>query len=330
MNVLVAPASGGYFPNQLAAVTLYCDINCKPDVFMGCSGGALTGCLAQGCDWKTSDIYQISSLLNKDLFIKEWVWPLPSWSASFNRGSVFNSNAKADNFFASHVSDSIMVDTEMWIGAFNNDKSMAQLFVNKDQFNLNIGNVNFPSMSCLDPIVITHKATMSKVFRASLSIPAVVPPVSIMNENYSDGGQRFASPLTVLHKSLPENCHLTYINGFDINSRVPLPKNPTIVQNTLSAFAELTKGLTLADMEFARLAISKYGSCKPLHKEILSNITTDTLIDIEHMRKKYTRSILFIYPAYDSYIDITCFTGLDVVNSINKARDNMIAELVCY
>lgn len=356
MRIWVLPVSGGFFVNQLGIIcellsknilidnsVTYrsCDKNRnneksnKPDVILASSGGNVSAYITLAGNWEVQGIERCSRMLNSSLFISSWCPEglsfIPSWVIGYFRGSLYNSGKGVDELFNTMFTSSLITRTEIWTGTVNQFYNKASIFCNRSKENtllktelFNPKAVGSMPLSYLDGNI----DDIAQVSVASASIPTLVKGQKIDGEIYVDGGVIFASPLTpmrdVISSSSGSHLHIIYISSFDMENIKTDNKVGNLFQMGQNTLGEMVQSLCIQD-RLTAIDIIKRRS-RGIVKFISScEINIDNIIDIE---KNSENSLLELFPTGDGIeIDITSFTGEDVVKLIKEARKSYGARL---
>jgi predicted acylesterase/phospholipase RssA len=220
----VCPISGSYIVSHLALLqelykarvivnggkrTGY--FSYSPHMFMGSSGGNISGFIGQASDWNAENIERNIMEMNSDMFLKNWVPNdlsiIPNIPFALVEGSLYNKGIGAGNLFHKLFTSEKIQRTEMWLGTYDVRNKKAQFFCNRSQETAEITESFFNEEQALYyamPLIYTNGdiEKLSKVIIASGTIPALLPSQEIDGEIYADGGVMYASPLSVLHKEV--------------------------------------------------------------------------------------------------------------------------------
>ena len=353
MQLYVLPISGGYFPHQLAVLEWLSNSSTKPDIALGSSGGNVSSYVSMAGNWDPLVIRKkIISRMSSKIFIKSW-WPsylfyLPSMLKGYFKGSMYNINPDFFKFFKSIYNPSNIKITELWSGTFQQDCSMTQLFCNLSNQEAQVKHSEKSNGELLNYLPFIYCdgdiSNLSKVCFASASIPVVLPSVKINDNNYTDGGNSFASPLTPMKESLQatignQKLDLTYITPYNIQSAGTqfchtvvdsgnvdgMNLGSTYTQSNYGsmysqgkyALNALLKSLYLQDrMSGLELVQSGYQDKTTLYEEKI--VSFDEFKAIEERRKSYQRTLLEVYPLMDSHISIVKFGPNDILDIMDQ------------
>lgn len=330
MNVLILPVSGGGFVSQIAAIQHLCESNYVPDVSFASSGGNVAAYLAAAADWKWQKISRIAEDLTQDLFVKPWsgISFISSIVGYFN-GDMYNYGKGVTEFLRNHFTTETVRKYEIWTGAYNKDRHKFRLFCNRSSCDSMFKELDFDHelTQTLPPVYTNGDLDIiGKACLASASIPAVVPPQIINDEHYVDGGIFGASPMTVLHEPLfrklrkkKQSLHIIYLNSMDL-SEVENEHVKNILDNSKKAIEEVVRCNIVNDRFSAYSCIRRYQGEDHV-TELPCN--AENLEKIKHAKEKVSSSLLEIYPKVSILIDITKFSGQDVVRAIDANYPNL-------
>ncbi len=337
-HVLIAPISGGHFPGQLAAMTKLSEQNYVPDLSLASSGGTVATYVSSAANWRNPQINVISGSLDYRLFIKSWL-PIdlrffPSPIAGIFFGALYKSSELIAKFFYTFFTADKIVKDEIWVAAINRRTGAVCLFCNRRRETAVIkGNHYLPEMVKSEPLHYLNGdiELVSKSVMASSSIPVLVSPQTIGDNEYIDCGAKFASPLIPLReeiRSLGENgLHIVYVNGYNLqkdlrvnrecgNGEVCIDRQ-NIIQNGQSATDHIVRGLVIHDRVTAYGLIREKGEVNVIYHSI------DFLETIMEKREQISYSLLEIYPQECRVIDVVSFTGNDVTEAISYAAKRL-------
>lgn len=331
MDILVLPVSGGYFVSQCAAIQRLCETYYKPDVCMASSGGNVSAYIAAAAEWQYPCIKRVAEDLNNGIFSKPW-FPISFISSicGFFKGQMFNHGSGVEGFFREYFNESNVKNSEIWTGAYNDDLDKISLFCNRGPEDSVFSRLDFDETltQTLPPVYADGDiALISKASLASASIPTVVPPTIIDGHNYVDGAIFSASPLGIMQASLmkkvrknKKNLHITYLNCMNLSE----PENLTsinILQNSRRTIKKAIRCQITADRLTAHNCISHFGDVDYQEYPI------DQITDVQQQRYQYQASLLEIYPTDCKEIDITNFTGKEVIESIDQNYSKLACRL---
>lgn len=344
-KVLICPVSGGAFPSQLGLAYNLASLNYKPQISLGSSGGNIAVYTAAAADWQTQGLYRVARDINSKLFLKSWWKPpltfMPSWLMGFFKGSMYDTSSKPYDFFRDIFNKETVSRYEIWTGTTNLDQSKAQLFCNRTLENSALPvKIQTKLLSSLEPQYISNDLDkITQVCMASACIPTLVEPQVIDKQRYVDGGLLYASPLTLMKSSLinkylkSENetkiydveqkhatggkgLHMTYLSSFNLDS---LKENMTQAYGNMlsvnrTTFSEIVKSLCVQDRYNAVTMIPNSNSI-----EGPGNLAIMTYI--EKHRVNTDNSLVEYYPLDDTVLELTKFTGEDVVDIMDTAHN---------
>jgi hypothetical protein len=225
LNVYSLHVSGGFITTHFAFLCEVYDakkIACggkfdfgasqyAPDIAMGSSGGNMALYLSMAADWSSDGIKDLTRLIKTEIFIRSWLPKnlsfIPSWSFGFYRGTMHRQGVGHDELFAETFTTESIQRTEIWTGTYNKTHRKAQFFCNKNVQDSLINPIFFDRektlLNCLPLKYLSGNIhAISIVTLASASIPMLVDGQTIDGENHCDGGNMYASPLSVLSQEI--------------------------------------------------------------------------------------------------------------------------------
>lgn len=341
MYVFVLPVSGGGFVVQLAIIQHLCEAKIIPDVILSSSGGNVAAYVATAADWKWSGIERISQDLSQNLFLKSWSFINPlSVIIGYFKGSVYDKGTGVYDFISRYFNSSNIAKYEIWTGTYNKNHQKARLFCNRakdangktERTIFDTSCINYELTQSLEPIFADGDIDLIvQAGVASISIPGIVPAQRILGDNYIDGGVFCASPLTVMKepilkyiKDTSEPLHIIYINSVDLSLC-----NTKKIHNVLDTWKEVTHDLIrsqiVIDRKIGYEIIREQSSKDLIKKEFTCNY--ENLDLIKNLPSKY--SLLEFYPSGSENfdVDITRFSGKDIITSIHKAYNSCSCRL---
>lgn len=326
MLILVLPVSGGGFVNQLAIMQRICESTWRPDVTLASSGGNVTAYVALAANWKWAGIERISRELNQELFIKPWnSISILSAVIGYFKGQLYNKGLGVENFMNYYFTPETICNHEIWTGTYNKDRRKTKLFCNmkKEDCILDLDDIvdEQVTQSMLPTYASGNIKLISEACFASASIPALLPPQVIENENYVDGCVSGASPLSTLQGALMEKAkngeplHMMYVNSVNLDhlDRKPI-KN--MVDTWHQAASDLVKSQTVTD-RMAGYNILKAQKGKIEIKEF--TVDTNFMDIILQIQKNSNYTLTEIYPSNYIEISLENFQGYDVIMAMRKS-----------
>lgn len=139
-DITILPISGGYFINQIALLSLLCDIGYKPKLVLASSGGAITAYVGLCGHWTTNGILRVIEDLNSDIYVNSWwgenmSYYIPSGLIGFFKGSIYQHGYGTGEMLEKYLSKVSLCETEIWVGTYNLTSSMAEMLCNKSYKN---------------------------------------------------------------------------------------------------------------------------------------------------------------------------------------------------
>lgn len=327
MLIYILPVSGGGFVSQLAALQHLGEASMLPDICLASSGGNVATYVAMGAQWEWPGIERVARNLNSNMFVSPWsgIGPIATMGAFFG-GSMYNTGIGVLSFLESIYTTSTIQEQEVWTGTYMPDKRRSRLFCNRPYGAtiLDPNTFDLEMTQSIVPILAGGDIPLISIYGlASASIPAVVPPQTIGEDKYIDGGVGAASPLTVVRDSLlsvtdgGNNLHMVYINSIDLGC---LPGNdPTTgsSQNILGRWRTATSDMVRSQTTIDRqMAYSMLPSKDRQYLELPCN--QESLSWIRKVRESSRTSLLEVYPKDPEDLSITSFDGDKVVELIRS------------
>lgn len=355
MRIFVFPVSGGAFPVQLGLVAeLYDATQSEPHIALGSSGGNVAAYISLAAKWKYPQMLDIVKVISSPMFAQSW-WPwgfasvLSSGLIGFFKGSFYAPGTGATELFQKIFTPESIGATEIWTGTLNRMTGKGEMFCNRKQEESHIRPRNqdtYASLFSRDCMPLNYmnrnRDLISEVTMASASIPLLVPERVINNQEYVDGGTLFASPLTALQDEIlealsrmnespsidgtphldkvngREALHLNYFSSFDLQaSHAARPR--TMYANGTSTVGELIKSLCIQD-RLAAIELLRTPGYAIDYVELEGN--QDNLKLVHTIRQQSLKSLLELYPREDRTINLTEFTGTDIINLMASTRQH--------
>lgn len=334
MYLIVLPVSGGGFTVQLAIIQHLCEVKIVPNVILSSSGGNVAAYVASAADWKWSGIERIASKLSQNLFIKPWSnISLLSLAIGYFKGNVYDKGKGIYDFLSQYFNEFNISKYEIWTGTYNKNKQKARLFCNvsSKRTAFDISCIDYELTQSMEPVFADGNIELIiQAGIASISIPSIVPPQKIFNEEYVDGGVANASPLTIMQEPIlkylrdtDDSLHIIYINSVDLSS----PKIDPI-HNVIDNWKQTTHDLIRFQTVFDRLIGYEILRCQSgnIYKREF-NCNYENLKKVKELYSYIRYSMLEIYPKDNFDVNITKFNGDDVLCCIHKAYSNCSCRL---
>lgn len=309
-EVLDFPISGGGFFTQLG---LFCKIReANPDyrasICMGTSGGCIACHIINAADFRPDYITNIASRLSYRDYIKTEYTPLPI--RAFCRNHLYtNATSGVINELVVPAANQ---EVEMWTGVFNKKSSKAALLCNRsrDDCTLRFDCEEFDTSPAI--YLNGNKDELISSIHASINIPVFMPEVIIRGVKYSDGGGRYASPISSLREEVRNlhSFHLIYISSDNLDER-DNRECDNIIKAGMISFDELIRTNRLTDRQVARDLIGR------------RSIELTTVEEYFKLRKNYPRTMLEVYPIVANNVDILNFDSSTVAQCFWFAANNM-------
>lgn len=334
MQVLILPVSGGGLVSQLAAIQLLCEACYVPRVTLSSSGGNVAAYIAAAANWKWAAVKRLSAEINSKILFTPW-YSISSLAliVGYFKGEVYNHGIGVNPFMHKYFSNESIIKYEIWTGTYNKTKRLTQFFCNRSKetaiINTDLIDKNLHQM--LPPVYADGDIDLiSKACMASASIPALVPGQVYEGDIYVDGGVASASPISLMQDPLiiyaDEHdlpLHLTYVNSENLANP---NKVSSAVANMMETWQQAALDILRAQAVLDRLAayrmISGYNGGKKLEQDDFP-CTNKTLKIVNEIRSHLRYTLLEIYPEEYYSVDVTKFTGDDIVNMINKVTPRL-------
>lgn len=349
------PCSGNLFAVQLGmlcALSSAYTINKKiedlaPDIILASSGGNMAAYTALASDWSRERMLHNLNLFNSEAFISSWSDSAPSWvfmpfsRSIFRQGFGFRPLFK-HLFYSKQLSQT---KTEIWTGTFHRKTAQHRLFTNVSEEKAKLK----PFVSLVDHKCVTRALHLGSdiapvyadgnidliadVCQASASIPWVLKPTTINGDEYTDGGNMYASPLSTLDGAV----YAVLLNGNQTPSRTlrMIYMSPTNMAELREAGNTLVSDLyTLVfssltnDIRLMIALIMRLGCKSELPKVQHSLDATELAKLVKELDDKGKHYAMLLSPASDgdwSVVDLTnlCPEAIRYVTS--KVENNITA-----
>jgi hypothetical protein len=334
MYLLILPVSGGGFVSQLSIIEHLCETKYKPDIILSSSGGNVAAYISSAADWKWPAIERIAKTLNKNYFLSTYSSIASiSYIMGFFQGSSYTKGSGVERFLHTYFTSESIQKYEIWTGTYNKNRQLTRLFCNCAQAKSKLKDncidreltQSMPSIYAAGDIDLISKYSI-----ASASIPTIVPSQTIDNEEYVDGGVSCSSPLTVMQEPIlryikENNCalHMIYINSVDLSCTDIIPSN-----NLIDTLKQTTRDIIRSQTVIDRLSAYEILRCHPgdIRKETFP-CNYDNLQRLKEIENYTQYSLLEIYPLETFDVDLTTFTGQDVIDAIHKTYDKCSCRL---
>lgn len=352
-RVWIAPISGSEFPNQLALVSEVEQALSKvnpssegsesysPDLFMGASGGNISGYLALAGDWNYEGIVKACRSIDQSIFIRSWFpGPLkniiPVFIPAVLQGSLYRAGTGSAEIFQTFFTKETITRCEILTLTFNQTKMSPQIFSNRTEEGSFFKSTYFNQIDsiCYDVDSITYNdgdiIKISEATVASYSIPLVTQPQEIGGETHADGGINYASPFTPVFKKIVQNIYPSliaqnrklqtiYFCSYDMNDpnidRTSFYGNSTIAKS----LAQMLQSSILQDRANVLNLLELCGLRLTFRQGNKINTPELTILLDEIKNKNYS---LILYPTGAPHINLFNFTSQDVIDTINISRKN--------
>lgn len=331
---MVLPVSGGCFAVQLAFLQLIVEGGLgRPSLVLASSGGAVAAYTALAAGWKAAGIARIAGTYCSSMFSRKWFGAPLDLPAALYEGTLYREGTGFFRTMSTYLTPVSATATEIWVGTSNLKSHKASLFCNRARRDsqVDFGLIDRDLTQCAEPFYADGDLTLlAAAAQASASIPAVVPPKTILGDPHADGGLYYASPLTTMQDAFRARprLHLVYINGWDLArgmsmlSGTPKTGRCNIVESTFLATGGLVRGQQLAD-RLAAYQLIRDG-CREVNSVEFAG-TPGLLARVLEVWAVCDRSMLELYPAAPLSeplisVNILKFEGDDVIRVIEEAR----------
>lgn len=338
MRIYVLPISGCEFINQLGLLSeLYCAFKLirkftsyydyAPHLVLGSSGGNISAYIAMSADWNDKGIIEKTSYLECDMFISNWIPIFPSWFAIPLTGSLYRPGYGFTPFFKNFYTPINIQRSEVWTGTFNKLKCKAEFFCNKSENNAIIKNDCEEDLYCTLPYTYLsgNIKEISTCTTASASVPFLTQSCKIDMTQYADGGVLYASPLIPLSDKLRNQLcgkrlqlfyFCSYNMGMGLGESIITMGQP---------FQALIHSNILKDRNSC---VDLLRSISPdpthIHRERLNTVELSNIIEDCEQCQHF---VIILYPIHNSKLEMSGFTHKDVINCINKTREEYGAHI---
>ena len=327
MKLLVLPVSGGGFVVQLAALQLLSGIKFIPDVTLGSSGGNVAAYVGAAANWRWAGIERIARGLSHHMFVQDWsIFRALAFGIGYFKGELYNHGSGVEEFLKLHFAQDTIQYYELWTGTYNWDRQRAQMFTNRaaGRTLLDPTIIDVELAQCMDPVYTQGDfKIIAKAAMASASIPALVPAQEIFGEHHVDGGISSASPLTVMKEPIldvisktGQPLHLIYINSDNLDSPVDRSIN-TALDRSKQAVSALIRSHGVIDRQIGYDLIRYHQPTATIHKDQFP-LTLENITRLLEIWDQVQSSMLEIYPENEVEVDITSFSGQDVLDKISE------------
>lgn len=336
MQLLILPISGGAFPLQLSMLChiLNANPNYDPEIILSASGGNVAAYITLAGGWNAAGIRRISKQIHSGFFIRRWSWlNMINSAIGYFAGTLFNYGEGLSDFFNNIFTRDKVISKEVWTAVYNRDLQKGQIFCNRSYNTsiLPVDSIDFQAAQVLPPQYCDGDLDkISKLSLASASIPSLVPPQKIDNQNYVDGGIYASSPLTLLNgtilKTCRQNyngiCHMIYCNSINLYQNNFTPQK-TILNSWKQIIIDWIRSQTIHDRYTAYNMLQNYGRPISYYNFDFNYKTAKHYFEFIN---KVQASLLEIFPIDEVSIDIGNFNGQTVVNNIDSGLLNLQAR----
>lgn len=322
------------------------------DLGLGSSGGNLALHILNASRSNNSKLKYFASLINSTLFARKWI-PffleiVPSILGYLIYGTLYKEGYGGyDTFLRIYNNTSRDDDMEIWTGTYDVDTKRAQFFCNKNRNDSRINQsfLDHEQELYASKSLIYCNGNLRMIYEsalASASIPLMVPYAKINGVNYGDGGIMYASPLTVFYKEIyriitceerkiddssditetDENkCIIvsdeTHKEMKNLRLYYVMRSNPsTMKASKLSKVDFFVSAINASSIQDKNSAINLLTMLCPegIENERFLNINSTHLTDILEVYSRHKHYVLCLYPHVCSSLNLSNFTGADVLN----------------
>jgi len=333
--ITVLPISGGRFVIQLAILKLLSKYGFRPKIMLASSGGTVASYVACAGHWEPTGITRVAQSLDSRLYVKSWFPPkldfIHSAIAGIFYGAIYDTSQYTSRFFETYFTPQTITQIEMWVGAINYRTGAVGLFSNMDRTQARIQGSHFsPNMFKCEPLHYLS-GDLNKITDASMassSVPLMVAPRQIQDEEYIDCGTKFASPLTPIQDEIhaiakEEPLHLFYINGLNVEADTTIREitpDFNIFTGAESMTEHVVRGFIIHDRMTAYEVI-KIGCGTPPHYREYPIGYLEQIMKLIYTTES---SLVELYPAFPCHIlTLSSFTGDDVVSAMEYAEPRL-------
>lgn len=325
------PISGGSFPHQLAIMKILMGVDYRPTLILASSGGNIATYLTMASKWDLCGINRVVRSISSKLFVRSWLpnsleW-IPSWIPGIFMGSIYRPSQDAYSVFRSYFSPTDVKDIEVWVGAVNNKTGKLCLFGNRNEEQSVIKSRHYQSSLVNSEPLKYLNGDVDKICCASIassSVPVITQCQVIDGNEYTDGGVKYASPLTPLQGELSrigdimKGIHIVYVSGYNTRDNLtPQEMKPNIFTNGVSATSHIAKGFVIHDRLTAYSLIARYGS---INHAVLDD---KKIREIWDLRSQCSSSLVEICPESRDVLDFTDFEGQDVLDMMEESSTHI-------
>lgn len=335
MFILVCPISGAKFCNQITAVLHLTEIKFVPDITLCSSGGNISSYLLSCANWDRNKLIKMCHTINSHLFIKKWCYSdTISLLIGFFRGTMYNRGIGCHEWFLDFFTDETIQKDEIWTGTYNKKLQKACLFTNKAESKFIDKNKFYMGLNQCMPLQFAagDMCLISKAIIGSMSIPGYIPEQIINDDPHIDGGVSCSSPLIFLSDTIMDYFHQHEKDGEKLNIVYITPFNcyNSDDENYIN-FLDNIKQTTNNFMRSHSILdkIIAYNMIKINKREIREHSFKCTLGNLERIKKIWTivsKSMLEIYPIDDFTMDITNFSGEELVETVEKSYGHLFCK----
>ena len=263
-------------------------------------------------NYESINMIRTAREVNSTIYIKSWI-PKPidfisSKIIGFFSGSFYDNSDILPGVIKKLASHAMLKEIEFWILTFNTSKGEPGLFCTCSKEQAMIQDTKshlklYKQLQYMDGDI----DLFTKVSTASACIPTIVPPININGDNHADAGLVHSSPLTPLSIDIQhiERWHIIYLSCYNTDN----PSKSNLDGSIIDTVGYATK--TIID---SNIQTDKYQCYEMLYQR--GKITEEIMGLEEYFKRRdeWFSSVMEIYPVVDNNLDLSGFTGDDVVN----------------
>jgi predicted acylesterase/phospholipase RssA len=330
MRLLISPGSEANFLAQIVMLQHLSQVNYKPTLCFGSSGGNLSNYIACAADFSWSKIALITKELKPSYFVKPWhEFPPLSILIGFFNGTAFTYGQGLVQFLETYFDEQSIVKYELWTSCYNKDLQKLRLFCNcaKSASRLCYEHYDLDLIQCQEPHYCDGDFELiATVGLSSASIPGLARPQWIQNHQYIDGSTCGASPLTLFQGSVrktlkhDDQLHMVYLNSKDLSEPHILPHH-TMIDTWKQGINDLLKSQTLIDRLAAYELLKSRLRPEMEIKKKSCHCNYENLQLLFKIIDGCSASLLEIYPKVSANLNITNFTSEDIEKNLELLYD---------
>lgn len=338
-TLYILPVSGEDFISQTSFLAELMGLQRpRPDIILAASGGAIAAMISLAAHWKEAGVKRILSKMSSRLFSR--MWPLNvaipgslgAVLSGFIHNSLYNTAPVSfiEDFLKETFSPSCLDDIEIWISTMNRSKGKAELFCSLSEQASILGHQCCNDMfmnNCLPPKFIDKDISyLSKVVKASASIPVVFQPVKIDGDLHIDSADTFSDPFIPLQRDISGiqgPLHIIYFACRDYERFETLPNDLSLLRDGSSALANLLRSLAMVSRKNAIETVLR--GRKFCFKEGPFDRKSARLLFEEIDQSQ--GSFLELYNTTSSHINVAFFRPQEVIDAFMQGKKTMFFRL---